>query len=226
MRFSVSRTNEDGIDLIELTDTTQQTRVAIAPAHGAMLHVFSLHNGNGAYNVIDNYSGILQLQTELDTSFKNCKLSPFACRIDNARYQFDEKEYRIEKFLLNGSALHGLLYDAVFTVTKTWADESAAGVSLQYQYGGSDKGYPFKYTCTVTYELKKDNALTLTTTIINNDEGLIPMQDGWHPYFGFGGNINDLKLEFQSKEIVEFNKALIPTGKLQSYQEYGALKNQ
>jgi aldose 1-epimerase len=52
----------------------------------------------------------------------------------------------------------------------------------------------------------------------------MPIQDGWHPYFSFGGSIDDLQLEFQSKEMVEFNEALIPTGKLLPYQEYGALK--
>ena len=112
----------------------------------------------------------------------------------------------------------------MFTVKEQWADENAAGVTLQHLYKGTDKGYPFHYSCTVVYELKKDNALTITTVITNNDEGLIPIQDGWHPYFSFGGSINELQLEFQSKEIVEFNEALIPTGKLSAYQDYGALK--
>jgi aldose 1-epimerase len=53
---------------------------------------------------------------------------------------------------------------------------------------------------------------------------LIPVQDGWHPYFSFGGSIDELQLEFQSKEMVEFNEALVPTGKLLPYQEFGALK--
>jgi aldose 1-epimerase len=223
--FEVKFVKDTDFDTIILSDVNTNTSLQIIPSCGAILHAFTVINNGKPLNVIDSYTNIEDFKNNVSAKgFKSCKLSPFACRINNATYQFAEKKYTVEKFLLNKSALHGLLYDAVFTVTKTWADENAAGVLLQHQYDGSDKGYPFKYTCAITYELKKDNTLSIVTTITNNDEGLIPMQDGWHPYFGFGGSINDLQLEFQSKEMLEFDAALIPTQKLLPYQEYGALK--
>jgi aldose 1-epimerase len=39
-----------------------------------------------------------------------------------------------------------------------------------------------------------------------------------------GAKINDLKLQFRSFEIVEFNEELIPTGKLIPYKEFDKLK--
>ena len=223
--FDTSFVKATDFDKVILKDLTTNTVVEIIPSCGAILNAFIIDDNGKPLNVIEGYDNTADFKSNAESKgFRSCKLSPFACRINNAVYNFGEKKYTIEKFLLNGSALHGLLYDVAFEVTKTWADENVAGVSLQYHYNGSDKGYPFKYTCAVTYELKKDNALTLTTSITNTNEGLIPMQDGWHPYFGFGGNIDDLQLEFQSKEMVEFNAALIPTGKLLPYQEYGALK--
>jgi len=223
--FEATFINDADFGTIILKDTTANTSAAIIPSCGAILQAFTVFNNGALLNVIDSYDNAADFKDNVTaTGFKSCKLSPFACRIKNARYNFGQKEYTIEKFLLNGSALHGLLYDAIFVVTNKWADENAAGVALQYDYTGSDKGYPFKYTCAITYELKKNNVLTVTTTITNNDEGLIPIQDGWHPYFSFGGSINDLQLEFQSKEILEFDAALIPTGKLLPYQEFGALK--
>ena len=223
--FEATSIHDADFDKIILKDVAANTSVEIIPACGAILHAFTiLHNG-ALLNVIDSYENTADFKNNVTAKgFKSCKLSPFACRIANAAYIFGTKKYTTEKFLLNGSALHGLLYDAPFTVTAIFADHKSASVTLQYKYAATDKGYPFKYTCAITYVLKKENALTITTTITNDDEGLIPVQDGWHPYFGFGGSIDKLQLEFQSKELVVFDDALIPTGALEPYQEFGSLK--
>jgi aldose 1-epimerase len=223
--FSVNTSNGTDFEKIILKDTDSTTAAEIIPSCGGILHAFTvLHNGKHL-NIIDGYEN----KTDFDKNvtgkgFKSCKLSPFACRINNAAYQFEGREYIIEKFLLDGSALHGLIYDAVFTVTKTWADEEGAGVALLYQYNATDKGYPFLYKCEVLYELKKDNALTLTTIITNTAASAIPMQDGWHPYFSFGGTVDELQLSFKSNSIVVFNEALIPTGELNEYNAFEQLQ--
>lgn len=223
--FSVNTNTDSGFNKIILQDDVTGTAVTIIPSCGAVLYAFTvLHNGS-LLNVIDGYNNEADFKTNVAAKgFKSCKLSPFACRINNAAYNFNKKDYTIQKFLLNGSALHGLLYDVVFTVTKIWADEKSAAVTLLHQYTGTDKGYPFTYDCEVLYELKAANTLTITTTIINKAKDEIPVQDGWHPYFTFGGAIDELQLEFQSKEMLEFNAALIPTGKLLPYEEFGSLK--
>jgi aldose 1-epimerase len=56
-------------------------------------------------------------------------------------------------------------------------------LTLQVQYQGEDEGFPFAYTCTVEYRLEQNGALSLTTTIKNESGGLMPISDGWHPYF-------------------------------------------
>ena len=131
---------------------------------------------------------------------------------------------QVAQFYLGEDAIHGLIYDAPFTITNQQADEEMAVLELLHHYKGNDAGFPFIYDCKVVYELKKNNSLSITTTIINKDEGMIPVCDGWHPYFSFGGSIDDCQLEFQSKEILEFDNSLIPTGKLIPYQEFGSLK--
>ncbi len=223
--FSVTAKIENGFDKIVLCDEQSKTRVEVIPACGAVLHSFSIvHNGNDL-NIIDNYSSASDFKNNVaGQGFKSCKLSPFACRIHNAAYDFAGVTYKIEKYRDKGHALHGLLFDAVFTIVSQQADEEKSSVTLQYKYRGWDIGYPFKYDCIITYSLSKDNCLTIVTEIINKDEGLIPVQDGWHPYFNFGGSIDELQLEFQSKEEVEFNDALIPTGKLLKYGAFTSLK--
>lgn len=223
--FATETASENGFKKIVLKDIISKTFVEVIPSCGAILHSFTVLHNNSAINVIDHYESAKDFKANVTSKgFKGCKLSPFACRMNNAAYHFGEKDYTIKKFLLNENALHGLLYDAAFTTTDQYADEASAGVALKYSYTGADAGYPFHYDCVVAYHLKKDNELTVVTEIINRDKGLIPIQDGWHPYFTLGGKIDDLQLEFQSKEIVVFDEALIPTGELVAYQEFGSLK--
>ncbi|MDO9377025.1 MAG: aldose 1-epimerase, partial [Ferruginibacter sp.] len=149
---------------------------------------------------------------------------PFACRLNKGRYHFGQKTLTIEKFFLGENAIHGLIYDAPFDVVEQGTNDEAAWVAMRFSYIAADPGYPFNYDCTVTYKLQQDNKLTLTTEVIDQDKGLIPMQDGWHPYFKFDTPIDELQLEFQSKELVVFDEALIPTGQLERYEEFGSLK--
>jgi aldose 1-epimerase len=213
--FTAEISNENGFNKFVLRDTVSQTFVEIIPSCGAILHSFSVLHNNAFLNVIDHYESKADFDENVAAKgFKSCKLSPFACRINNAKYHFGQKDYTLEKFLLDGSALHGLLYDAPFKIVNQYADESSAGVELKYTYAATDKGYPFHYDCIVAYHLKNGNELTIVTEIVNKDKGLIPIQDGWHPYFTLGGKIDELQLELQSKEKLVFDEALIPTGEL------------
>ena len=223
--FNISHTREGGFEKTVLMDGNTGTTVELVPSCGAILHGFTVNQGGHRLNLVEHYDGNEDFASNVTSKgFRSCKLSPFACRINKAQYQFGGKEYRIGKFLLNGSALHGLLYDAVFEETDRIAGAESAGVTLLHQYRGTDPGYPFHFDCRVSYILGRDNSLDIKTTIFNQDKGLIPVQDGWHPYFQFGGPINELELEFQTKEMLEFNDALIPTGKLLPYHEFGSIR--
>ena len=223
--FAVSRIYRQEQEIIQLQDMLTGTVSTILPSCGAILGGFIIEHRGEKLDIIDHYTDEEDFKKNVTAKgFKGCKLSPFACRIDEAIYRFGEEKYTLEKFLLKGSALHGLLYDAEFKVTDIFADEEKATVGLSFKYRGTDKGYPFLYECLVSYTLRADHSLTLLTTIINQDKGLIPIQDGWHPYFSFGKQIDELELEFQSIEILEFDEALIPTGKLTPYREFNSLR--
>ncbi|MDB5203100.1 MAG: Aldose 1-epimerase [Ferruginibacter sp.] len=221
--FSIEEKTEAGIGLIMLSDTT--TVVKILPRYGALLHEFSVAHHGKQVNVVEPYGSSEALSTGFENGgFKSAKLSPFVCRLKDGRYHFGEKDYEVSKFFLGEHAIHGLLYDQPFTIMEKAATADEATVLLKHQYRGSDPGYPFHYDCDIRYRLGKENLLSIETTLINRDAGIIPVADGWHPYFSFGGSINDLQLEFQSKEMLEFDHDLLPTGKLIPYQEFGSLK--
>jgi aldose 1-epimerase len=223
--FSIQKTTENGFDKVILKNDSTNNVAVIVPSCGAILHQFSIIENGETINVIDSFNSSKEFKNEVvEKGFLGCKLSPFVCRLSNGTYNFGEKQYVITKSQPAKNALHGELYDKSFTVTSETANELNASVTMKYEYRAEDPGYPFNYDCIVTYQLQAENKLTIITECINKDEGLIPIQDGWHPYFTLGDSIDDLHLEFQSKEMVEFNDELIPTKKMLAYTEFSTLK--
>ena len=223
--FSIHKKREAGFEKVILRNDITNNFAAILPACSAMLHEFVVEENNERINVIDSYQSYEEFKNGVvEKGFLGCKLSPFVCRMNEGKYTFGEKEYFIEKSLPAKHALHGELYDKAFTITSETANELNASVTMIYEYRAEDPGYPFNYDCIITWQLEPENKLTVTTECINRDDGLIPMQDGWHPYFTLGNSIDDLHLEFQAKNMVEFNSELIPTKKLIDYTKFTSIE--
>ncbi|MCP9749894.1 aldose 1-epimerase [Ferruginibacter sp. HRS2-29] len=223
--FSIYTQQLNGFDAVCLREDASGTTVTIVPACGGMLHGFEVKHEGELINVIDHYDDLEDYENnQASKGFKSAKLSPFACRLKDGGYHFEGQELRIEKFYLGKHAMHGLLFDVRFMVIKETAAKDKAGLKIEYTYRGEDPGYPFCYDCQVTYELGFDNYLTITTAIINKDQGSIPVMDGWHPYFTLGGSINDLQLEFQSKDKLVFDEEMLPSGKKEHYETFGSLE--
>jgi aldose 1-epimerase len=225
--FTIQKKKESGFDKIILQNDETKNYAAVAPACGAVLLEFVVEQNNVLLNVIDGYKSADEFKNQLaERGFKGCKLSPFVCRLNQSRFTFADKEYVIEKQKSspNKHAIHGLIYDKSFEVISETANDKEAAVTMKYEYRADDPGYPFNYDCIVTWRLEKNNKLTVITECVNKDEGLIPIQDGWHPYFTLGDTINNLDLEFQSLKMVEFNTELLPTKKLIDYTRFTTIE--
>jgi aldose 1-epimerase len=224
MSFKTFTSEENGIGLINLQDQSTNTLVSVVPQYGAMLHAFAIQSKDGLLNIIDNYASKAAIEKDLALSFKSSKLSPFACRIPEGKYLYDGEIFEITNKFVDGTAIHGLLYNKPFLVVDEFADDEQASVLLKYNYREEDDGYPFSYRCEIRYTLLPKNVLQLQTTIINLDDLAIPMCDGWHPYFKLGGNINNWQFYFNAAAIVEFDEKLVPTGQLLSYEAFNEVK--
>ncbi len=223
--FSIQNKTENSFDKIILKDDTSGTFAEILPSCGAILHALVAIKDGEEINVIDSYESAEDFKSNVTSKgFKGSKLSPFVCRLNKGKYNFEGKEYTIEKYYDHKNALHGILYDQPFTIIDQQSNENSSAVSMKLEYRASDAGYPFNYDCIVTYELESHNRLNVFTQVINKDKTTIPIQDGWHPYFKLGAKIDDLKLQFRSFEMVEFNGELMPTEKLIPYKEFDKLK--
>src|ERR1700739_168469 len=155
MPFAIESKAEQGFDKIILRDLENNTAVEVIPSGGAILHAFNILYDDKIINVIDSYDNADDYTKNITAKgFKSSKLSPFACRIKNACFNFGGDQYTIEKFLLGKNAIHGLLFDMPFDIIEKKADEESAAVVLQYQYRSNEKGFPFQYDCIVAYELQ------------------------------------------------------------------------
>lgn len=213
MNFSIQRIQEEGLSIIRLSNLLNNSFVDILPSHGALLHGFTIASKDGKMNIIDHYANETDLQSTLNRSYKSSKLSPFVCRIPDGKYEWGGKQFEFATRFMDGSAIHGLLFNKAFKVTDEFSDDQRASVRLKYHYKKEDPGYPFEYTCEVLYTLLPENTLQVETTLLNLSEETIPMADGWHPYFTLGNSINDYELQMASDAMLEFDDKLIPTGK-------------
>ncbi|NNV57981.1 aldose 1-epimerase [Limnovirga soli] len=223
MSFLIHINTDDIFPVITLTNNTNTCSATIY-ATGALLNAFTITGPKGSTNIVDAFSSPQDALDNFTNGFKSAKLSPFVCRLNKGVYQYDGQQYTIEKHYLGDSAIHGIVYDAPYKIIHSGADETKAFVVLQYHYRGTDKGYPFQYVITVTYLLSRQHTLSITTSVSNIGNHAIPLADGWHPYFSLGATVNNLQLGFNSKEMVVFNEALIPTGAVEPYHVYNTPK--
>lgn len=214
MSFTSQTQRKGDWDVVLLRDELLGTEVEIVPAAGAIMNGFWVETLYGRTNVVNGYHGMADFRLNRHNGFKSAKMSPYACRVTDAIYQWNGKTFKLDKFIMDGAAIHGFLYDAVFDITAMEAGKEGAIVEMKYFYDGVYAGYPFPFNCTVRYHLSSNNNLGITTHISNHaGESSIPVVDGWHPYFTIGNRVNDWFLEIASDQMMEYDERLIPTGK-------------
>ena len=212
MSFSVTIDNTKIFPVIYLKDNVAKCEAEIF-AFGALLNAFTINSNNKLLNVVDGFNSVEEATTHITQGFKSAKLSPFVCRLKHGTYCYQQHAYTIQKFYLPPHAIHGIVYDAVYTIVLEEADEHRARVVLQYQYTGFDKGFPFKYDIEVQWQLMHQQQLQVSTTVHHNNAEAIPFADGWHPYFTLGDNsIDECLLQLNTHQLIEFDETLIPTG--------------
>jgi aldose 1-epimerase len=212
MIFEVTINNEQQHPIITLKNSNNCS--AEIYAFGGFVNAFSIATANGFLNVIDGFSSVEDAFKNITAGFKSSFLSPFTCRMKNGEFDFDNKAYKIDKFYLPPHAIHGIVYDAVYTVKVAEANDDKAFVTLEYFYSGQDNGYPYPFSISHTWVLEADNTLSVTTTVTHTNNQAIPYAQGWHPYFKLGGLVDDYTLQFDSNTMLEFDDTLLPTGKL------------
>ncbi|MDO4249796.1 MAG: aldose 1-epimerase [Neisseria sp.] len=182
--------------------------------YGGLPNRYEIRRRDGSwFNCIAAYGSPQQCRDDLTQGFRSAKLSPYVCRMNRGGYTFKDRAYRCSKYILNGHAIHGLMYDAHFQTIGSGADENSAWAEIAADYAQDDAGFPFAYSINLLYRLDSDG-LSISTTVTNTGHQAMPLADGWHPYFMLGGQADDWCLHINSSRQLEFNQDLIPTGNI------------
>jgi aldose 1-epimerase len=211
MSFSIDIQPISSFKRIRITDLSTHVYIEIM-SKGAILNSWMQSSEN--WDIIEGNDFTNGWGQYESNGFKSGKMNPFACRLKNGAYTHLNQSYKIEHFYLGDHALHGILYDAEYSIVSTEMQDNKASVLLAHAYKGTDKGFQFEYTVQVEWSFHKENKITVQTSIINHSQVPIPMMDGWHPYFKLGDTINDCSLQFQNKGLLEYDASLVPTGNI------------
>ena len=213
MSFEIQISPLLDFEKVRLLDGEMGVAVEIT-TKGALMNKWQIKNQNKTFNLIDGNNFENGWSHFENNGFKGAKMAPFACRLENGEFNLEEKKYSIDKYYNDKHAIHGIVYDALFSIQSSQANEQGAYVVLKYAYLGNDKGYPFKFNLLIKWHLQKKNKISVETIITNCSANAIPIMDGWHPYFTLGSLMNECSLNFKSKGKVVFNDQLLPTGQI------------
>jgi len=200
--FKINPIKKAAKDYLKIESTDHQSHAHICLSDGGSLQELVLHEKKIIQqSATDNYA----------TSYASAILFPFANRIDNASYSFQEKNYTLNVNLKEeNNAIHGLVYNKEFTLKSKEINQQQASVTLVYSEENKTQGFPFTYTIELTYILTED-ALSLSVCITNNDVVPFPFSLGWHPYF-YSSNLYNSSLCIDSNSrILLSTSEMIPT---------------
>ena len=194
--------DETRANYLELSNQKNNTYAKIYLDQGASLQDL----------VINKKIIIKNLNTsKYEDTYESSLLFPFANRIKNGVYQFQNKTHKLDiNKIEENNAIHGLIYNKTFTIEEQQVSEKSAIVKLKYSEKNKTEGFPFKYDVELTYILTV-NDLILTVLILNTDFESLPFSLGWHPYF-YSNNLYNSSLSFDSDKKVSFDFNMIPNG--------------
>ena len=156
-----------------------------------------LNQGGSLQELTIGGEAVIQDLSPLDytNSFASSILFPFANRIKDGVYSFNNEKFQLEKNQAEEqNALHGFVHNKIFKVIVKETLGNTAKITLAYNEVRKTKGFPYTYFIQVTY-IFQDKTLSVQVTVKNTDSKAFPFTIGWHPYF-VSDNLSKSTLEF------------------------------
>jgi aldose 1-epimerase len=192
--IQVSETNHNHIFL---TSATSSAKIVLN--QGASLQELILGNNK----VIENLGSL-----EYKDSYASAILFPFASRIKDGEYLFNNEQFQLEiNEPKRNNAIHGLIYNKTFEIIEKSTTDKDATLVLAYCENEIVKGFPYTYKIEVTYVLSEEN-LKLKASFTNTSQKAFPFTYGWHPYF-YSEDLSKSSMQFKSNKKVLFDDRMI-----------------
>jgi aldose 1-epimerase len=196
----------------------------ILPGLGTSLNALTLPNTEG--HVHDLVLGFADSQTALaenSQNFRGAFLFPFPNRLVEGKYSFQNSTFQFDLNDGGGrqNALHGLLYNASFTVvdTDSGADWAEITTILQLE-PDTYPAYPFEALISVTHAIHLQEGYRCTIQITNTGRKAMPFGIGMHPYYLLPDGLEACTLQLPPSLQLEVDDQLLLTGNAIPYNDF------
>lgn len=198
----IEHIKDSQFNYVKLANTNKNSFAKISLNEGASLQELCINNTT----IIKDLSPLKYSDT-----YASSILFPFANRIKDGQYSFNDKDYQLEiNQKEENNAMHGLVYNKTFKILNEDVTDNEASIKLEYKELNESKGFPYTFTIQLHYKLTKDS-LALNVVVKNTDSKSFPFTIGWHPYF-FSSDLANSYLNFNSDKKVILGDRMITTG--------------
>ncbi|MGA7436895.1 MAG: aldose epimerase [Luteibacter sp.] len=210
-RFTVTRSSMGAQEVLVLRDSQAQREIHIA-RRGATLLSINLPVAGGSRNIADAFLNEQELVPHKGSRF--AVMTPFANRINDARYTFEGKSYDLQPGAIGADRAirHGFVRGVMFDVADEANDDDRAVVTFKTQAIRPDAfpGYPFALDFSITFSLDA-KGLSIETHTRNVGDHAAPVFFGWHPYFRLSENaIDTWELQVPANTVIATDSGFIP----------------
>ena len=209
-RFTIARSRLGEQELVLLVDRDAEREIRIALRGATVLSIATEKRGK-MHDIADGFRNEKELVKHTGSRF--AIMTPFANRVDDARYTFEGTAYDLQPGAVGAdrASRHGFLRGATFHLDREKADDTHAAVTLSAKIRPDDQpGYPFALDVSVTFTLDNDG-LTLKAETHNVGKHDAPTFFGWHPYFRLSDNpIETWELQVPADTVIAAREDFIP----------------
>jgi aldose 1-epimerase len=189
--------------------------------YGGILMSLTVPDRNAVFeNIVLGFDNIADYQSENyleENPYMGAIVGRYANVLKDARFSIDGTEYKLQKNFGN-HCLHGGIkgFDKVVWEVRAAKRVNASVLQLSYLSKDGEEGFPGNVQATVTYELTNDNKLVIKYTAVSDKK--TPLNLTNHSYFNLNGTGNgDIlghELRVNADAFVEFDRELVPTGRI------------
>ena len=209
--FSAARDRLGSHDIAILGDPQRQRQVRIVSRGAAVVGIEIVHGGS-TFQLADGYRDLTEVEQRPGSRY--AVMAPFANRIKDARYRFDDRVYDLAPGIEGDKreSRHGFLRDQEFTLERLDADDVGAHAVFVNRSirPGVHAGYPFAIDVSVHYILSA-SGLEVVASMRNVGEETAPCFFGWHPYFRVADGLVDAwELQVPASLLIRTDANFIP----------------
>lgn len=216
--YSATAVQQDGVEVVRLTDSARNMQVSIAPKIGAIAYEFLINGQNALFYPADSIGEFAKAPRLAGVPL----LWPWANRLDRDGFYFEGKFHKLSDdlapFRRDGSnyPIHGLLaFSDAWKVSQVSADDKKAEVALKLEFSEHPElagQFPFEHSIELSYILS-GGTLEVKFHIQNLGETAMPVSLGFHPYFQVHDAPRDeWSVELPVASVWNLNERLTPTG--------------